>query len=295
MEIRNLVTFLKVTELQSFSKAAAELDYSQSAVTVQIQQLERELGVRLFDRIGKKVSITQYGMEFIPYARDTITAATRAANFAARDSEITGTVTMGMAETLLRATLAEIIPVYHKRFPKVVIRVKIGTVRQLKNELAQNKLDLIYTLDTQQSNPHLTKLFEAKEDLVVIANSEHPLSKQTSVRLADLIHHPFILMNREDPYRDLFDAALAQQGLSIQPFLELESDVISLRLVGQSPEYLTILPYFTIMRSRHNPYLTILPLVDCDIHQWRQLLINSNKVITPPIQGMLDVITQIVS
>ena len=52
MEIRNLITFLKVTELNSFSKAAEALDYSQSAVTVQIQQLERELGVRLFDRIG---------------------------------------------------------------------------------------------------------------------------------------------------------------------------------------------------------------------------------------------------
>ena len=54
MEIRNLVTFLKVTELNSFSKAAEALDYSQSAVTVQIQQLERELGVQLFDRIGKR-------------------------------------------------------------------------------------------------------------------------------------------------------------------------------------------------------------------------------------------------
>ena len=55
MEVRNLVTFLKVTELKSFSRAAEALDYSQSAVTVQIQQLERELGVQLFDRIGKTV------------------------------------------------------------------------------------------------------------------------------------------------------------------------------------------------------------------------------------------------
>ena len=68
MEVRNLVTFLKVTELKSFSRAAEALDYSQSAVTVQIQQLERELGVQLFDRIGKTVSITQYGKDFVSYA-----------------------------------------------------------------------------------------------------------------------------------------------------------------------------------------------------------------------------------
>ena len=66
MELRLLTTFLKVAQLQSFSKAAESLGYSQSAVTVQVQQLENELGVRLFDRIGKTVSITHYGQEFIP-------------------------------------------------------------------------------------------------------------------------------------------------------------------------------------------------------------------------------------
>jgi hypothetical protein len=65
--------------------------------------------------------------------------------------------------------------------------------------------------------------------------------------------------------------------------------------VRQSQEYLTILPHFTIIRSQHNPYLTILPLVDCDIHLWRQLMVNSNKVITPQIQGLLDVIIHLVS
>lgn len=81
MEVRNLVTFLKVTELKSFSRAAEALDYSQSAVTVQIQQLERELGVQLFDRIGKTVSITQYGKDFVSYARDVVSAIARASAF----------------------------------------------------------------------------------------------------------------------------------------------------------------------------------------------------------------------
>ena len=79
MELRILNTFLKVAQLQSFSKAAESLGYSQSAITVQVQQLENELGVRLFDRIGKNVTITHYGQEFIPYARDVVAAASRAA------------------------------------------------------------------------------------------------------------------------------------------------------------------------------------------------------------------------
>ena len=92
MELRVLTTFLKVAQLQSFSKAAESLGYSQSAITVQVQQLENELGVRLFDRIGKNVTITHYGQEFIPYARDVITAATKAVTFAVEDRDLTGTL-----------------------------------------------------------------------------------------------------------------------------------------------------------------------------------------------------------
>lgn len=293
MEVRNLVTFLKVTELQSFSKAADALDYSQSAVTVQIQRLEEELGIRLFDRIGKKVTITQYGLDFIPYARDAISAVSRAANFAAQDCDLIGTVTIGIVETLLRATLSDIITAYHKRFPKVVVKTKLGTNQQLKAELAKNNVDLIYTLDSRISDPQFSTVFEKPEELVIIANIQNPLARQETVKLSDLVSHPFILMNRENPYRDLFDSALAQQGLSVQPFLELESDVISLRLVNQNPDFLSILPNFTLSRSVLRDTLTALSVVDCKIQQWRQLLYHSNKVITPQIQGMLDIITEI--
>ena len=124
MEVRNLVTFLKVTELKSFSRAAEALDYSQSAVTVQIQQLERELGVQLFDRIGKTVSITQYGKDFVSYARDVVSAIARASAFASSDSELSGTVRVGTLNSLLTASFSNIVPLYHERFPHVQISLQ---------------------------------------------------------------------------------------------------------------------------------------------------------------------------
>ena len=65
MDIRNIRAFVRVAELKSFSKAAAELDYVQSTVTMQVRQLEQELGYPLFDRIGKRVSLTAMGAEFL--------------------------------------------------------------------------------------------------------------------------------------------------------------------------------------------------------------------------------------
>ena len=155
MELRILNTFLKVAQLQSFSKAAESLGYSQSAITVQVQQLENELGVRLFDRIGKNVTITHYGQTFIPYARDVISAATRAANFAVDDKELTGILRIGTLESLMISRFGEIIPAFHKRCPHVRTQFYSGGTEELLRKLTHNELDLIYTLDDHEYDPLL--------------------------------------------------------------------------------------------------------------------------------------------
>ena len=290
MEIRNLITFLKVTELKSFSKAAEALDYSQSAVTVQIQQLERELGVQLFDRIGKNVSITQYGKDFVSYARDVVSAVTRASAFATSREELTGIVRVGTLDSLMTASFADILPAFHAQFPRVLTNIHGDSVSHLKELLVKNELDLIYTLDEQLFDTQFIKVFEAEEEIVIVTNAENPLVSRSSVQLKDLLSHPFILMNRTNAYRDQFDRELARQNLTVEPFLELESDVLALRLIWENPEYLSVLPRYTVEKSIHEKELAIIPVEDCSMRQWRQLLYHKNKVVTPQIQGMLNTI-----
>ena len=292
MEIRNLTTFLKVTELKSFSKAAEALDYSQSAVTVQIQQLERELGVQLFDRIGKNVTITQYGKDFVSYARDVVSAVSRASAFATSSKELTGIVRVGTLDSLMTASFADIVPAFHERFPCVLANVHGDNVAHLKEMLIKNELDLIYTLDEQLHDTQFVKVFEAEEDIVIVTHIKNALVQRENLRLADLVGHPFVLMNRNNAYRDRFDLELVRNGLSLEPFCELESDVLALRLVWDNPEYLSVLPRYTIQKSIHKESLAILPVQDFVMRQWRQLLYHKNKVVTPQIQGMLDTILE---
>ncbi len=293
MEIRNLVTFLKVTELQSFSRAAEALDYSQSAVTVQIQQLERELNVQLFDRIGKTVTITQYGKDFVAYARDVVSAVARASSFACDNTDLTGTVRVGTLNSMLTASFSDIVPLFHDRFPRVLAQLHADNISSLKEMLIKNELDLIYTLDEQLLDTQFVKVFEAEEDVVVVTNDENPLVNQPVVHLSDLVGRPFILMNRSNAYRDIFDRELARQNLTIQPFLELEDDVLILRLISENPTYLSVLPRYTVNKSIHEKELAIIPVADCTMRQWRQVLYHKNKVVTPKIQGMLDTITEV--
>ena len=100
MELRNINTFLHVAELHSFSRAARELDYSQSAVSSQIAQLEEELAVPLFDRVGKTVRLTDAGQTFLRYARTLLTTAQQAKAALQPAPEASGTLRVAIADSL---------------------------------------------------------------------------------------------------------------------------------------------------------------------------------------------------
>lgn len=291
MELRILNTFLKVAQLQSFSKAADSLGYSQSAITVQIQQLENELGVRLFDRIGKNVTITHYGQSFIPYARDVISAASKASHFAVDDQDLTGTLRIGTIESIISTSFCEILPAFHERCPHVKTSIISAGTRELLDMLRHNELDLIYTLDEPGFDPQLVKLFEQPEEIVILAGGQHPLSKAESLKLQDLVEEDFILMPRTSNYRHLFDAALALQQLEVHPFLETDSTDTAIRLLEEHP-YLTVLPRYAAARQVADGSIVVLPVEDCHMEQFRQLVHHKDKVITPQIRAFADVIAR---
>ena len=289
MELRILNTFLKVAQLQSFSKAADSLGYSQSAITVQVQQLENELGVRLFDRIGKNVTITHYGQSFIPYARDVISSATKAAHFAVDDHELTGTLRIGSIESIITTSFSEILPLFHQRCPHVTTSIYSGGTQELLEMLHHNELDLIYTLDEPGYDPQLIKLFEQPEEVVVMAGGQHPLSKSAYLTLKDIINEDFILMPKTSNYRHLFDAELARQKLEVHPFLELDGTDMAIRLLESNP-YLTVLPRYAAEAQVQSGNIVILPVEDCHMEQYRQLVHHKDKVITPQIRAIAEVI-----
>ena len=124
MEVRNLITFLKIIETGSFSKAAEQLTYSQSTVTVQIQQLEEEIGVQLFDRIGKKIYVTEKGHELEAYAQQIIALTQQAAAIGGEEQELQGTLRLACLDSPFTAVLPDILREYHCAHPKVDIIVK---------------------------------------------------------------------------------------------------------------------------------------------------------------------------
>lgn len=287
METRTLMTFLKVVEMQSFSKAAEALGYTQSAVTIQIQQLEKELSVPLFDRIGKTVAITHYGQEFVPYAKDAVAALNRASCFTLAKEYISGTIRIGTIESLMQTYFAEILEYYHMNFPRVKTQLYVEPVSSLDGKLLKNEVDLIYTLDYQQGDSNKQVLWEREEEIYVVANPMHPIFKKSEISLKDLTGCEFAMMLKTNKYRQMFDLEMSNIGYASEPFLELDHTGLVIRMVQRNP-YVSVLPKYVVEKYIEEGSLKQVPLVDCKMMQYRQLVHHKSKVITPPIQGFID-------
>ena len=127
MELRQLQTFMAITQTGSFSKAAQSLGYSQSAVTVQIRLLEQELDARLFDRMGKSVALTSQGRKFERYAANIIQEMNRAKNLNRKRDELSSPLSIGTLESLCFSKLPPILNHFRQEHPRVSIRIITGS------------------------------------------------------------------------------------------------------------------------------------------------------------------------
>ena len=292
MEIRNLYTFLQVASTMNITQAGNLLGYSQSTVSAQIQQLEAELGVQLFDRIGRGIALTQYGRDLIPYARQVIAIIDRLEHFMQTESEMGGTIHVGFVESLFASCFREIVLRYAARFPRVKIDVTVDATATLQRLLLKNDIDLACLIDTPASSLKLTSAYSIDTQVSVVAGSSHPLAAKELVSLSALRDAKFILMEESAPYNVLFQQMLAERGMEIRPTLAMQSCDMARQLVEQS-DYVSLLPIYSVKESIDSGKISVVHVPELSISQRVQILYYSQKFITPQITGFLEEATAV--
>ena len=141
MELRNINTFLHIAELHSFSSAARELGYSQSAVSAQIAQLEAELGTPLFDRVGKTVRLTDAGQTFQSYARTLLITAQQAKAALMPARAVSGTLRVALADSVCSTFLPDLLQQFHALRPQVELVLRTATADEMLRLLGANQID----------------------------------------------------------------------------------------------------------------------------------------------------------
>lgn len=290
MEIRNIRTFLRVAELQSFTKAADQLGYSQAAVTVQIKQLEEELGTQLFDRIGRHIKLTEHGIQFMDHAMKVLKAAEDASTFVHKDENPSGKLRIGSIASLSMGVLPPVLLEFRTLCPQVETSIETSRfVTELLDMMRQNDVDLLYFLDRKLYSSEWIKVFERPETIVFVTYPSHPLAGKKDVPIERLLKEPLILTTRGVSYCDDLEQLLAAKGLELHPFLEIgDTDVIIKLLLQQAG--ISFLPQYLVQEYIDAGTLAMITTDIPIIQMWSQLIYHKNKWITPQMRIFIDLV-----
>ena len=202
MEIRNITTFVKIVEYNNFTKAAESLGYSQAAVTAQIKSLEAELGVPLFDRIGRGIALTEEGKTFLPYALDVLNAEEAARNSVRPAEELVGTLQIWSPSSFAAGPLPDLLREFHELHPQVDVIVKISDyLEDNLLKLTRGEIDFLVILDEPNAFPDFRLFAEKPAPIIFVTHPANPLHKKKTYKIHDLLESDFIVCDRDPAQR----------------------------------------------------------------------------------------------
>lgn len=291
MKFKNIEAFLAVAENLNFSKAAEQLGCSQSAVTMQIKELENELGALLFERMNKSVKLTAAGGMFLRYAQkvsyDTNALLSR---FSGLDP-VEGSLRIAVWQTLNMFVLPDILEKYCLMYPKVDVTLLEPAPGELYELLAKNGADFAYLVDDPVVREDVVQFSGKREELCFVASPGHPLAGLEVLTLAELAGYDFLLTARGHCYHAHLLQELKRNGLELRVKLE-SGNTEPLKLLAERGAGIAYLPRFAVDDSLRLGRLTALDVVDCRHCVYRQVIYHKNKWLTPAMRAMIDLISE---
>ncbi|MBQ8831758.1 MAG: LysR family transcriptional regulator [Oscillospiraceae bacterium] len=290
MDIRNLTTFVHVAELGNFSRAAERLGYSQPTISVQIRQLEQELGFRLFDRIGHSVRLTDKGRDTLSYAQQVCRLCQQMTFSDNEENSRETLIRVATSDSLSAPLLYECFPHIRKAYPNIHLKLTTAGTEDLFSMLDHNEVDIVCTLDSHIYNTNYCIAGEKSIGVHFVVNTDSPLADNTSLSKDDLMSQNMLLTETGMSYRRLLDEWLAKNSLEIHPVLEAgQADLIcSLVEMGLGcsflPDYITedAVSRKTVKRLSAEGFYPEL---------WKQILYHREKWVSPSMQTVLGIMT----
>jgi DNA-binding transcriptional LysR family regulator len=212
-ELRHIRAFLKIAETRNFTRAANDLHVSQSALTVQVQQLEESLGVRLFDRNKRGVTLTAAGKDvFGPLQRLFNDAQTIVEHARDLSSASTGFVSIAALPTVCAGLLPELVQSFLKNYPGIRVQISDVIAERVREAVLKREVDFgIGTLHGRDAELRATPLFQDR--LVVFTPPGHPLSEKHTVTLREASANGLILPGRASSVREAVEAIAHRERL----------------------------------------------------------------------------------
>ena len=289
MELRNLVTFIHVAELGSFTKAAQQLGYSQSTISFQIKQLEEELDCLLFERINHMITLTERGHELVSYAHQIRALMDEFREKPNKESHISGHIHIVTPDSICEEMVNGHYFDFHSRYPLISVRFSTADTSAMFDMLDRNEADLIITLDCHSYHKDYVIAKEEKLPIHFVTNSNSKFAGQKGLSIRDIANEPFVLTEYGQGYRRAFDSELVRRSIDITPVLEIgRTDMITSVLAKIN--MISFLPYFVTKPLVDAGMLCYLDICDMNIEIWKQLIYHKNKWMSKSLKALIEYI-----
>jgi DNA-binding transcriptional LysR family regulator len=211
MDLKTLKTFQMIVKYGSFIRAADEMNYAQSTVTMQIQKLESELGIRLIER-GKKIRLTEAGRLFYEQSLQIVKNIDQLQmNLSDLQLGERGNIRLGVTEPTASYRLPGILERFLSQFPKIRISVDVANTPTLSERLLKGDIDLaLCSTPDLGSDLYFEPLF--KENFVVLMPKNHPLAQNAVIAPEDIRGHRLLITSATCPYRRKLEMVLQESG-----------------------------------------------------------------------------------
>ena len=287
MELRNLITFIQVAELGSFTKAAEQLGYSQSTISFQIKQLEDELDCLLFERINHTITLTERGHELISYAHQILSLTEEFKENLTKEHDCSGHIHIVTPDSVCEEMISTHYMDFHRKYPAISIKFTTADTSVMFDMLDHNEADAIITLD---NHSYRNDYVIAKEQLLsmhFVTNAQSKFAGIKNLKIEDIINEPFILTEYGQGYRRVFDKELAKKSLDITPVLEIGRTDIITSILAQS-NMISYLPDFVTKPLIESGSLCYLDVTDMNLDIWKQLIYHKNKWISKSLKAFIE-------
>lgn len=288
MEIRHLQTFITIVELEGFTKAAEHLGYAQSTITSHIQILENELGESLFDRLGKKIVLTNLGKELVPYAKQMLHVYKEIKNLTSEQNGVSGDLIVGAGESLTIYRLGKILKEYKKSFPKVNIILKDSICSDLRSKLHSGELDIILTIEPQIMDTDLVVKNLKDECMVIIGAPDADLEFLSTNFESKVATESIIFSEKGCSFRIAFENYLKQKNIKYVNSLEFSS-IEAIKKCVMNGLGISFLPFYTVRNEIKEGSLKMIEVKEPFDKFRTQLAYHKNKSISLPMSKLIEI------
>lgn len=287
MELRQLRAFEMVARCGSFSRAADELNLSQPAVTAQVQGLERELGLRLLERLPRRVLPSPAGEVLLDYARQLLNLEEQASRALAELKGLkSGTLRVGASPTIGTYLLPAMLGEFKRQYPGLRLIAEIGPTPRVVEELQAHALDLGLVEAPVAAEDLVVEPF-LTDELVLIVPAGHPWARRRRIRPGDLVGAPIVSREPTSGTRQLVEERLRSSGVEVTSILEL-GGVEAIKNAVAAGLGVSFVSRQAIALEERLGTLVVVPVEGLDLRRPFYRLLHRHRHLSPTLRAFLD-------